>query len=476
MMPEEREALDWLVLCRFLGWTVDIVYPDEARFATVARRPYRSIVLCCPPETLSRVQLELLLVSVAETDTLLITRLGAEASGLDAGTRLTSVRGARLEWCGPDAAKSWHLRSMTTLDGIAPTRDGFVWARLCDAPIIAARPIGRGMIATLGFQPSAARDLRGSFTALLRHLLIFGPARTTTWLNFENTLVLRMDDPGGAQNVHSRYWSYVKLGRQAWQEVTAALISRRGRLSIGYVVGWVDDANLARGSLRVGGRSVARAPGQVHSSARVEYQDIAGHRPGVLHDYAAEFAGIDDLRRAGAGEVELHGYTHMYPDRLAWGRAADRYENKRWFREFGSDAARVIARRPPGEHPLRLGIQAIEASFGRRPTTLIFPGDEWTEAAMETALDLGIEAVSSYYLALRYKGRFCWAIHVCAPYLDKPRAEWFDSGLPVIGYFHDHDLATKGTSWMGHWLDRWTEAGARHFIDFRVLTERLNLS
>jgi hypothetical protein len=475
-MPSEREALDWLTLLRLLGWPVDITRPGEAGFESAVRRPRRLIILGCPPETLSRNEAELLLRSAGESETLLITRLGPQASSLDAGRRSTSAHGTRLEWRGPGPAKHWHLRSNAVLDGIAPVGGGFAWALLGDAPIVAARPIGRGATATLGFQPSEARDLEGFFTALLRHLLIFGPARPTTCLDFENTVVLRMDDPGGAQNVHSRSWSYGKLSRQAWQEVTADLLSRGGRLSIGYVAGWVDDGDPARGSLRIGGRSVARLPGQTHPSAFAEYHDFAGHRPGTLNDYQEEFSGIEELRRAGAGDVELHGYTHMHPDRLLWARADDRYEHRRWFREFSPDAARVIAQRPAAEHPLRLGIEAIEASFGRRPTTLIFPGDEWTEAAMGTALDLGIELVSSYYLALRYDGRFCWAIHVCAPYLDKPRAEWFDSGLPVIGYFHDRDLAANGTCWMGHWLDRWTEAGARHFIDFRVLTERLNLS
>jgi hypothetical protein len=471
--PEEREALDWLTLCRLLGWTIDVVRPGGPRFATAVRQPHRLILVGCAPEALSHLETDLLLRSVTDAAVLLITRLGGESTSLDAGTRSVAATGTHLEWQGPGPAKYWHLRATTALASITLAPDGVSWASLESISIIAARPIGRGMIATLGFQPSAARDLQGFFTALLRHLMIFGPASVTTWLNFENTLVLRMDDPGGAQNIHSRSWAYTKLGRRQWQEVTADLVSRGGRLSIGYVAGWVDDGDPARGSLHVDGRSVERKPGQVHPSALVEYHDIAGHRPGTVNDYVAEFAGIEDLRRAGAGDVELHGYTHMYPERAVWACAPDRYETKRWFREFGADAAPAIAQQPPAEHPLRLGIQAIEASYGTRPKTLIFPGDEWTEPSMEVALDLGIELVSSYYLALRYVGRFCWALHVCAPYLDKPSAEWFDSGLPVIGYFHDQDLATKGTSWMRHWLDRWTEAGARHFIDLRQLARRL---
>ena len=107
--------------------------------------------------------------------------------------------------------------------------------------------------------------------------------------------------------------------------------------------------------------------------------------------------------------------------------------------------------------------------FRVHPTTLICPGDQWTDATIERALDIGLQLVGSYYLAIRHEDRFCWAQHVCAPYLDRPDAAWFLSGLPVVGYFHDYEPALEGVSWMTTWLDRWQEAGARRLIDFREL-------
>lgn len=111
--------------------------------------------------------------------------------------------------------------------------------------------------------------------------------------------------------------------------------------------------------------------------------------------------------------------------------------------------------------------------FGVRPTTLIPPGDQWTNEVLESALDLGLLLVDSYYLALRDGERFCWCTHVCAPYLDKPDSAWFDSGLPVVGYFHDNDLSLYGIDWMAKWLDRWQEVGAQRFMDFRELAAAL---
>jgi hypothetical protein len=118
---------------------------------------------------------------------------------------------------------------------------------------------------------------------------------------------------------------------------------------------------------------------------------------------------------------------------------------------------------------LALGIAAFQQFFAVHPTTLICPGDQWTLDIPERALDLGLQMIGSYYLAIRNGARFCWTQHVCAPYLDKPDAAWFDAGLPVVGYFHDYELALEGVSWMSRWLDQWQAAGARKLIDFREL-------
>jgi hypothetical protein len=325
------------------------------------------------------------------------------------------------------------------------------------------------VVATLGFHPSRARDVDGAAIALLKHLLIWGSPAPVAWLDLEGSLVLRMDDPGGAQNVHSRGWSYPKLGEAEWAAIGAELSQRSARLSIGYVIGWVDDGEAARGILKVAGRVPRRVPGRVYPSPLVKYWDRAGHAPGTLHDYEAEFRGIQALRAAGLVDVELHGYTHMHPDSASWATAPDRYESKTWYRELGSAAGPVLAARPANRHPLALGIAGFGRYFAARPTTLICPGDEWTDDVLARALDLELQLVSSYYLALLDGDRFWWTTHVCAPYLDEPNASWFDAGLPVVGYFHDREPALEGVGWIGRWLDRWHDAGAKRLLDLREL-------
>ncbi len=65
----------------------------------------------------------------------------------------------------------------------------------------------------------------------------------------------------------------------------------------------------------------------------------------------------------------------------------------------------------------------------------------------------------------------CWQIEgvSLSLWLDEPDARWFRSGLPVIGYFHDRDLAIHGVDWLGRQLDAWQRVGARRFISLREL-------
>lgn len=467
--PESREALDWLTLARLLGWGVTVA-PANGHVGLEDRR---WIVVGCDPRSLDEETVARLKAAVTNLPVALVLRASdpgtavARLAGAASGPR--QVAGAHLEWRGPGGAWSRRCRRAVDACALAVSPGTDVWACLDRAAVVAARPIGRGVVVTLGFHPSAARDADGSMTALLRRVLVSAARRPVAWLDLDGVMVLRMDDPGGAQNVHSRTWHHQKLDEDAWATIGRGLARRDGRMSIGYVPGWMDDGAPGRGVLTVDGQAVTRVAGSIHPSPQVRYEDRAGHAPGTVHDYRREYRGIQRLRAAGLAEVELHGYTHMHPDRGAWASAPDRYESTSWYREFGRRAEALIAAMAPGERPIARGLATLERFFGTRPTTLICPGDEWTDAALARALDVGLELVSSYYLALRHEGRFCWAQHVCAPYLDEPESRWFDSGLPVVGYFHDRDVALCGPDWVDACLGRWQEAGARRFIDLREL-------
>jgi hypothetical protein len=475
--PAEREALDWLTLARLSGWGVTVTWRTGRGVDGELSGGNRWIVLACDPDSLDEEIVRRLAGRLEAAPLLIVARAGTADHPF---TRLSGVArrpdrigGRSLGWLGPGAKRSWSCEKPLEAAALELSAKATAWATLDGAPVIAARRVGRGVVAMLGFHPSEARDRDGAGTSLLKHLLIWGAGAPVAWHELEDSLVLRMDDPGGAQNVHLRSWCYPKLGEAQWADVGALLAERNARMSIAYVAGWVDDGDTSRGELTVAGRPPDRLAGRVYPSPVVKYHDRAGHAPGTIHDYEAEFRGIQALRGAGLVEVELHGYTHIHPDSASWAKALDRYEATRWFREFGRGAEPTIASLPPEHRPLTLGVAALRRFFGVAPTTLICPGDEFTERVLERALGLGFSLVGSYYLALRHRDRFCWSTHVCAPYLDEPDARWFTSGLPVVGYFHDRDLAREGADWLARWLDQWRAAGARRLIDFRELAAGL---
>jgi hypothetical protein len=476
--PHQREALDWLTLARLSGWNVAVARHRPGTSASL-EGGNRWIVLTCDPDALSEGDVAHLASRVSCEPIVLITRAALPGTPLarlsDAHRLPDPVAGRRLRWTGPGTRREWCCRSAMTAETLMTGESIEPWMMLEESPVIVSRRYGRGMVATLGFHPSEWRDQEGAATAVLKHLLVWGALAPIAWLDWERTLVLRMDDPGGAQNVFSRTWRYPKLMEQDWGTLAADLRTRDARLSIGYVAGWVDDGDPRRGELTIAGRSATRTAGAVYPSPEVVYRDVAGHAPETVYDYRSEFRGIQRLRAAGAGDVELHGHTHLHPDATAWATSADRYDDESWYRELGERAAEALARRAADQHPLALGMAAFERHFGTRPTTLICPGDQWTSEALERALDLGIELVASYYLAIRHRNRFCWTTHVCAPYLDEPAAEWLDAGLPVIGYFHDREPALEGVGWIQTWLDEWRSAGARRLIDFRELSSAIGL-
>ena len=475
MPPHAREALDWLTLVRLLGWDLHVASSSDGPDAWL-RRSGRVIIIACDPDTLSETTIDALASRLAEHPTLVVCRAargGTALAGLAGASRGGEASaGCAIEWHGPGPPRAW--RSVEAFEGqrLLVQPDVRPWATLEGAPVVCARPFGRGIVVTLGVHPSEARDIDPAGTALMKTLLTWGVPPPAAWLDFDQTLVLRMDDPGGAQNVYSRSWCYPKLTRDAWAAIGRDLAARHGRISLGYISGWVDDGDESRGRLTLAGTAVARCPGAVYPAPLVRYDDVAGHAPGTFHDYGAEFQGIQALRRGGLADVELHGFTHMHPDRDAWLRAADRFESwpeTAWYREFGRAAVPTLERLPASDHPLVRAMDLFREYFGILPTTLICPGDQWTDATIVRALALGLQLVSSYYLAIRHEDRFCWAQHVCAPYLNRPDPAWFSSGLPVVGYFHDYEPAVEGAGWMARWLDRWQQAGARRLIDFREL-------
>lgn len=424
--PEEREARDWVTLCRLLGWRVTLAAPPVERIDDRVDR----IVLACPLEDVR----DAVAAHLERRPALVVARA-------DVARRTTTA--GPLRWSGPGATQTWPLPDAPAAGDPCA---GEPWLHLGELPVARARRAGQGTIVSLGVHPSALRDAGGAGTAALRRLL----AHDAACRDLDGVVALRMDDPGGAQNVHLAPFAYRELGRQDWADIARVLRERDARMSVACVPAWVDDGDPRRGELVVDGRPAPRSPGRVHPSCEVVYRDAAG----AVHDYAGEFHALRDLAAEGTIDVQLHGHTHVHPDRARWARAPDRYDNVAWYREFAEG----------GEDALDRGCAMLAEWSPGAPRAVVFPGDAWTTAALERAHELGLDLVASYYLALRDDRRFTWAEHVCAPYLDEPDPSWFEAGLPVVGYFHARDVALHGAAWLAAQLDAWREAGARRFV------------
>jgi hypothetical protein len=477
MSPIEREALDWCTLGRLCGWDVRLRRPEEldAELADACQSHW--IVVAGDPDGLSRDALGALRRIADTRRVCIVSRAGARASGI-AGLASThrnpeTMSGRSLAWHGPGDAARWTCADLLCTPSMAVGAGARVWATLDGSPVVAATARRQGTIVSLAWQPSEARDAEGAVTALLRHLLVSSSPASVDALDLRDTMVLRMDDPGSCERVYRTDAFCTALGEAEWIEIERVLRRHDARLSVGYVSGWVDDGQASAGRLLVSGRRVRRVPGGVHPSPAVTYEVRRGPHKGAVIDYEGDYAGIRALERSGRVSVELHGHTHVHPDTRAWSRAADRHQAVRWYRELGEGASAAIGAVSRDEHPLTLGLARLRDHFSSDPTTLICPGDEWTNEVLEYALDLGLELVGSYYLALREGDRFCWATHVCAPYLDQADARWLDSGLPVVGYFHDFDVIQRGVGWFERCLSSWRQAGVRRFIDYRGLADAL---
>jgi hypothetical protein len=256
LSPEEREVLDWLALARLSGWPAAVGGP--------AAGAERWIVLACDPEELSADDVALL-GSRLDEPLVVVARAagpGDPLAALAGAARATaSFEGRQLEWHGPGPAVRWTAREPVTTALEPLAADCQTWATLDGAPLVCARRVGAGVVVTLGFHPSRARDADGAVTAILRRALVSGaPA---AWLDLGDTLVLRMDGTGGPPSLDER----------GWETLFAELRARRARLSVAYA-------------------------------------------PDARSDGAAA-AALTTLRTEGLGEVELHGRTDAGPQATA---------------------------------------------------------------------------------------------------------------------------------------------------------------
>lgn len=248
--------------------------------------------------------------------------------------------------------------------------------------------------------------------------------------DLRGVLVLRLDDPGASVRAHLDTWAHEKVAPAAWDALWDNLHGF-GRASVFCCPGWVEE------------------DGRVVPSR---------------HRHPDEWAQLDRGVAAGVADLECHGFTHVDPDLDAWLAATDRRTSPDWYREMW----------PPrrGEEPSADAQASIIAAWQRAcgpGTSLVAPGEAWGVNTLAAARARGFELFCSWSVCRLQDPVPTWCRDIGSPYLDEADAAWFTEGIPVVGYFHDRDMAVHGPLWFPRRLSAWRDVGARRAWAFADL-------
>jgi hypothetical protein len=283
--------------------------------------------------------------------------------------------------------------------------------------------------------------------------------------------VLRLDDPGASQSAYLNSWRYPTLTYDQWNKIEQILERQNARMSVSLVSGWVDDGDGERGALWIRGCPVTnRKPGQIYPSRWVRFRD---KRTGWWYDPEQE-ANFFQTNPAML-DFEVHGYTHLAPDIDAWLKAADRYQNEDWYREFLIAYTRPFRQQPARVQNaiLEMGLKAYRSLFNFPPSTLIPPGNRTSFDTVELARIQNYRLVSEKYLnILGRKGSFASRMIELTDLGDEKSVA---GTFPVILCLHDRDIVLNSPEWFQWQLEEWKQRGIGRFITLRELAVRLTM-
>jgi hypothetical protein len=288
----------------------------------------------------------------------------------------------------------------------------------------------------------------------------------------EGAAVLRLDDPGASQNAYLQSWLYPSMTVPQWREVEDILKHHDAQMSIGLVVGWVDDGDPDRGDLWIRGQRLQeRLPGRVYPSRWVRYHHKA---TGWVYDLEAQAR----FFQSGPGglDFEVHGHTHLTPDVRSWLEAPDRYRNADWYREFLVTHARPPRQRSVSDQLaiLDAGLAGYRDLFDFPPSTLIPPGMEQSHNTAELARSRDFRLLSSRQLTiLRRHGSFTSRLVRLSDFGSDKGA--LPGPFPLVLVLHDRDIVERSPTWFEQRLKAWRARGVERFITARELALRLTV-
>lgn len=232
-------------------------------------------------------------------------------------------------------------------------------------PQLTARTIdadSRTRAVWIGGHPDYVFHRSPTFIELLQRSLVWALGYGV-YKDYGHSVVLRMDDPGGAPSAYWGNWHYPQVGQQVINDyIIAPLQAHTATLGVGFNPGypWIPT------------RSITRSCG-------VDFIDPFCTRQNIV----STCAGLRDGIEAGVLEVHSHGLTHMVPDldtpipgSTNWwaGGTCGEWCEWGWYREFCDTRRNKEVDTEIQKSRLITSANWIEEDFEVRPLTFIPPG------------------------------------------------------------------------------------------------------
>ncbi|MCB0165114.1 MAG: hypothetical protein KDI79_12860 [Anaerolineae bacterium] len=340
-------------------------------------------------------------------------------------------------------------------------------------PAIVKYQYGKATNYYIALQSDTYLDRFNSMHRIIREFIRQNSGWGLVECNLAGTMVLRMDDPGTCERVYLKGYDTEIMDRQAWQTLIGLLKKHQARLSVMYIPLWVDDANPHNGRLFINGQEIKdRQAGAIYHSKDVCFVKENGHPEPRVYDYAAEFLALKEYIHTGLIDIESHGLTHIDTNLEGWLAADDRYSNLNWYHEFRHVPENKDTAAGEQIRILRDSAKKIEAIFEKLPAAVTPSGHEQSQDSEQIAHTVGYRLFSSEYNTFQKNDHIIRNDKIRSVFLDAtaPTPSIFHSGYPIVGVFHDYELAQEGVNWLNTVIEAWKEQGITRFISLRELT------
>jgi hypothetical protein len=276
--------------------------------------------------------------------------------------------------------------------------------------------------------PVMANILRNSIAYCMGYLI------TKT---YPNTVMLRMDDPGGSSGAYLQSYHYPQLTQdQIGASIIQPLQIHNATLAVMYVPGY--PRNIEESTLK---------------SWTLDWVDPFGTRQNLTSNYLGILEGMGK----GVLEVQSHGWTHIAPNLTDWWNNSTEWANVDWYREFYDARHNQEVDAATQNQHLNMSIQWIQEAFGTWPLSFVpggflisglpspgnVPANYTHKLAALQGFGLAIEGNGYYYLGTdmvlaSMKMTRTYNLSKTSEIRQRLKTGW---DVPVGVFFHDKDIA-----------------------------------